>query len=69
MVFYAGGFEGLKRLDLVGLPNLQVVGFDERTAPWIEEIVIRSCKFRLFGKKNLKELWDFHPDGDIEVVN
>jgi len=48
---------------------LQVVKFEEKTAPWIEEIVIKSCKFRLFGKKNLKELWDFHPDGDIEVVN
>jgi disease resistance protein RPM1 len=69
MVFYAGGFVGLKRLDLVGLPNLQVVRFEEKTAPSIEEIVIRSCKFRLFGKKNLKELRDFHPDGDIEVVN
>lgn len=69
MVFYAGSFVGLKRLDLVGLPKLQVVRFEEKTAPWIEEIVIRSCKFRLFGKKNLKELLDFHPDADIEVVN
>uniref|UniRef100_A0A0A9AW87 NB-ARC domain-containing protein n=1 Tax=Arundo donax TaxID=35708 RepID=A0A0A9AW87_ARUDO len=67
LVFYAGTFTGLKRLELVGLPNLQVVKFKEKSAHQIREITIKSCKLSLFGRNNLKRLWDVHIDSGVKL--
>ena len=71
LAFNAGTFTGLKQLELIGLPDLQVVKFEDRAVRRIRKIFIRSCKVRLFGRMKLKKLRDsdFDVDSGVEVVN
>ncbi|KAG2577670.1 hypothetical protein PVAP13_6NG195800 [Panicum virgatum] len=55
LFFYAGSFAALKRLDLVGLPNLLVVKFRETAIRRIRQLIVKSCTLRLFVRKDLLE--------------
>ncbi|RCV29480.1 hypothetical protein SETIT_6G017100v2, partial [Setaria italica] len=68
LVFYSGTFRGLQRLELVGLPSLEAVRFQEKAARSVQEITIKSCRLSLFGRRNLKRLWDVCFDSGAEVV-
>ncbi|CAL5007355.1 unnamed protein product [Urochloa decumbens] len=68
LFFYAGSFAGLKRLDLVGLPNLQVVKFRQKAVRRIRELTVKSCTLSLFSNKNLiKGLWVYSIDSGVRV--
>lgn len=63
LFFYAGSFAALKRLDLVGLPNLQVAKFRGTAVRRIRELTIKSCTLSLFIRKDLrKRLWVLDTD-------
>ena len=69
LFFYAGSFAALKRLDLVGLPNLQVVKFRETAIRRIRQLIVKSCTLRLFVRKDLLErLWVFRTDDSAVKV-
>ncbi|PUZ50694.1 hypothetical protein GQ55_6G078800 [Panicum hallii var. hallii] len=69
LVFYSGTFRGLQRLELVGLPNLEAVRFQEKAVQRLQEISIQSCRLSLFGQRNLNRLWDVFFDIGVVVVD